>query len=94
MQNANILHDLNLSSTLEILPDVGHAFFWEKQRELAEAIVEFLSSVPGPVVRCRRRAVLPLEAPGPAQPQNRLALIAGGAGALLQVAHDHGSHKG
>ena len=49
MQNANILHDLNLSSTLEILPDVGHGFFWEKPKEPAEAIVEFLSSVPAPV---------------------------------------------
>ncbi len=46
MQTANILHDLNLSSTLEILPDVGHGFFWEKPKEPAEAIVEFLLSVP------------------------------------------------
>ena len=49
VHNANILHDLNLSSTLEILPNVGHGFVWEKPKEPAEAIVEFLSSVPAPV---------------------------------------------
>ncbi len=49
VQNANILHDLNLSSTLEILSDVGHGSFWEKPKEPAQAIVEFLSSVPAPV---------------------------------------------
>ena len=49
VHNANILRDLNLSSTLEILPDVGHGYFWEKPKEPAEAIVEFLSSVPAPV---------------------------------------------
>ena len=50
VQNANILRDLNVSSTLEILPDVGHGYFWEKPKGLAEAIVEFLSSVPAPVL--------------------------------------------
>ncbi len=49
VQGAHILHDLNLSSTLEILPDVGHGHFWETPREPAEAIVAFLSSVPAPV---------------------------------------------
>ena len=49
VQNANILRDLNLSSTLEILPDVGRGYFWEKPKGPAEAIVEFLSSVPAPV---------------------------------------------
>ena len=49
VHNSNILHDLNLSSTLEILPDVGHGYFWEKPKEPPQAIVEFLSSVPAPV---------------------------------------------
>ena len=46
--NAGILHDRIPYSKLQILPDVGHMFFWEKPEESAEAIVEFLSSVPAP----------------------------------------------
>ena len=48
MQNAHILHDRIPNSQLEILPNVGHAFFTEKPEESAKAIVEFLSSVPAP----------------------------------------------
>ncbi len=46
--NTHILHDRIPNSTLHILPDVGHSFFWEKPRESAETIVKFLSSVPAP----------------------------------------------
>ena len=49
VHNSNILRDLNLSSMLEILPDVGHGFVWEKPKEPPEAIVELLSAVPAPV---------------------------------------------
>ena len=48
VQNAHILHDRIPNSKLEILPNVGHAFFTEKPKESAEAIAEFLSSVPAP----------------------------------------------
>ena len=48
VQNAQILHDRIPNSKLRIVPDVGHSFFWEKPKESAEAIVEFLSSVPAP----------------------------------------------
>ena len=48
VQNARILHDRIPNSKLQILPDVGHCFFWEKPNESAEAIVEILSSVPAP----------------------------------------------
>ncbi len=49
VQNANILRDMNLISTLENLADVWHGFFWEKPKEPPGAIVEFLSPVPAPV---------------------------------------------
>lgn len=48
VQNGHILHDRIPNSTLQILPDVGHGFFWEKPKESGEAIVKFLSSVPAP----------------------------------------------
>ena len=46
--NAGILHDRIPNSKLQILPDAGHMFVWEKPNESAEAIVAFLSSVPAP----------------------------------------------
>ncbi len=48
VENARILHDRIPNSKLQILPDVGHCFFWEKPAESAEAVVKFLSSVPAP----------------------------------------------
>ena len=48
VQNAHVLHDRIPNSKLQILPDVGHMFPWEKPKESTEAIVEFLSSVPAP----------------------------------------------
>jgi len=48
VQNAQILHDRIPNSKLRIVPEVGHSFFWEKPGESAEAIMEFLSSVPAP----------------------------------------------
>lgn len=47
-KNAHMLHNRIPSSTLHILPDVGHGFFWEKPEESAGAIVEFLASVAAP----------------------------------------------
>ncbi len=46
VENAHILHDRIPNSTLRIVPDVGHGFFWEKPEESAGAVVEFLTSVP------------------------------------------------
>ncbi len=48
VQNADILNERIPDSTLYILPGVGHCFFWEKPRESARVIVEFLASVPAP----------------------------------------------
>ena len=47
-ENGHILHERIADSTLRILPEVAHMFFWEKPAESAGAIVEFLSSVPAP----------------------------------------------
>ena len=47
-KNGRILHDRIADSTLRIVPEVAHMFFWEKPAESAGAIVEFLSSVPAP----------------------------------------------
>ncbi len=48
VQNAHILHERIPNSTLHLLPNVGHGFFWEQPQESAQASVEFLSSVPAP----------------------------------------------
>jgi len=48
VQNAQVLYDRIPNSKLRIVPEVGHSFFWEKPRESAEAIVQFLSSVTAP----------------------------------------------
>jgi 3-oxoadipate enol-lactonase len=47
--NAEVLGERIGRSQVRIVPGVGHCFFWEKPAESAEAIVEFLSSVPAPV---------------------------------------------
>jgi pimeloyl-ACP methyl ester carboxylesterase len=47
-QNGDILRERIPGSTVRILPGAAHMFFWEKPAESAEAIVEFLSSVPAP----------------------------------------------
>ena len=45
-QNADILRERVPGSTLRTVSGAAHMFFWEKPGESAEAIVEFLSSVP------------------------------------------------
>jgi pimeloyl-ACP methyl ester carboxylesterase len=47
-QNAEILHEGIPGSTLRLVPGAAHMFFWEKPAESAQAIVEFVSSVPTP----------------------------------------------
>ncbi len=47
-KNADILRERIPSASMRILPEVAHMFFWERPEESAEAIVEFLSSVPTP----------------------------------------------
>jgi 3-oxoadipate enol-lactonase len=47
-QNAEILHEGIPDSTLRMVAGAAHMFFWEKPAESAQAIVEFLSSVPAP----------------------------------------------
>ena len=47
-QNGDILRERIPNSTLRILSGAAHMFFWEKPAEAAQAIVEFLSSVPAP----------------------------------------------
>ena len=47
-QNAGVLGERIAGSTLRILSDTGHTFFWERPEESAQANVEFLSSVPAP----------------------------------------------
>ncbi len=47
-QNGDILSERIPGSTLRILPGAAHMFFWEKPAESAEAIVEFLATVPAP----------------------------------------------
>jgi 3-oxoadipate enol-lactonase len=47
-QNGDILRERIPGSTLRVVPEAGHMFFWEKPAESAKAIVEFLSSVPAP----------------------------------------------
>ena len=47
-QNGDILHERITGSTLRTVPGAAHMFFWEKPAESAQAIVEFLSSVPAP----------------------------------------------
>jgi 3-oxoadipate enol-lactonase len=46
--NAGVLHGRIGGSQVRIVPEAGHCFFWEKPAESAEAIVEFMSSVPAP----------------------------------------------
>jgi pimeloyl-ACP methyl ester carboxylesterase len=46
--NAEVLGKRIEGSQVQIVPGVGHIFFWEKPEESAGAIVEFLSSVPAP----------------------------------------------
>ena len=48
VENAEVLRKRIQGSQVQIVPDVGHMFFWEKPQESAGAIVEFLSSVPTP----------------------------------------------
>jgi pimeloyl-ACP methyl ester carboxylesterase len=48
VQNAHILHERIPNCTLRILPGAPHGFNLERPQELAQAIVEFLSSVPAP----------------------------------------------
>ncbi len=48
--NAEVLRERISGSQVQIVPDVGHCFFWEKPAESAQAIVEFLSSVPAPAL--------------------------------------------
>jgi pimeloyl-ACP methyl ester carboxylesterase len=47
-RNADILRERIPGATLRVVPGAAHMFFWEKPTESAEAIVEFLSSVPAP----------------------------------------------
>jgi 3-oxoadipate enol-lactonase len=47
-QNGDILRQRIGGSTLRMVPGAAHMFFWEKPAEAAQAIVEFLSSVPVP----------------------------------------------
>ena len=49
VENAEVLRNRIEGSKVQIVSDVGHMFFWEKPEESAQAIVEFLSSVPAPV---------------------------------------------
>jgi pimeloyl-ACP methyl ester carboxylesterase len=46
VQNARILHERIPNSTLLVLPGAPHGFGFETPKESAQAIVEFLSSVP------------------------------------------------
>jgi 3-oxoadipate enol-lactonase len=46
-QNAEILHEQILGSTIRMLPGAGHLFFWEKPQEAAHAIVDFLPPADG-----------------------------------------------
>jgi len=46
VENAEVLRERIPGSRVRIVPGVGHLFFWEKPAESAEAVVEFLSSVP------------------------------------------------
>ncbi len=48
VENAGVLRERIRGAQAEIVPGVGHQFFWEKPAESAEAIVEFLASVPTP----------------------------------------------
>ena len=47
-KNGHILQERIADSTLRIVPEVAHMFFWEKPAESAGVIVEFLSSVAAP----------------------------------------------
>jgi pimeloyl-ACP methyl ester carboxylesterase len=48
-QNGDILRERIPGSILRTVSGAGHMFFWEKPKESAQAIVEFLSSVPAAV---------------------------------------------
>ena len=48
VENAGVLRERILGAHTEIVPGVGHQFFWEAPAESAGAIVEFLASVPTP----------------------------------------------
>ena len=48
VENAEVLRQRIESSRVRIVPGVAHMFFWEKPEESAQAIVEFLASVPAP----------------------------------------------
>ncbi len=48
VENAEVLRKQIEGSQVQIVPGVGHNFFWEKPEESAGGIVEFLSSVPAP----------------------------------------------
>jgi len=48
VENAEVLRRLIEGSQIRIVPGVAHMYFWEKPEESAEAIVEFLASVPAP----------------------------------------------
>ncbi|MCH7889860.1 MAG: alpha/beta hydrolase, partial [Gemmatimonadetes bacterium] len=48
VENAEVLRQRIEGSRVRIVPGVAHMFFWEKPEESAEAIVEFLASVPAP----------------------------------------------
>ena len=47
-ENAEVLRERIASSKVQIISSVGHMFIWERPEESAEAIVEFLASVPQP----------------------------------------------
>ncbi len=47
-QNAEILHEGIPGSTVRMVAGAAHMFFWENPAESAQAIVEFVSSVPTP----------------------------------------------
>lgn len=45
-ENARILHERIPGSTLEIVPEAGHMFFWEHAERTAEVLASFLLQVP------------------------------------------------
>ena len=48
--NARVLHERIPGSTLEIVPDGAHMFFWEQPELTARIVVDFLTSVQAPEI--------------------------------------------
>jgi len=46
VQNAYILHERIPGSRLHIIEGAGHVYFWERPREAAQAVIDFLRDVP------------------------------------------------